>query len=413
MSDELSAMIRSAAQGEAAAFDRESPYSTNILAGFATGIRRRRMARGATMSVGGLAVVGLVALGIGQPWQPSPVAQSPTQSPAVTPLPGLHVSVAQLGPSGHAIITIDGVLWITTNAGGTWRKLDVPGTLARGHSVDVRGATIAAATIDSGVLVYRRSEDGGKTWTSQRLAARLDSTEADVALSADGSTVALANQRAHSSNFGGSMVLCVGPVGRDLVARDAPLDGTPVWVGTHLVVAGGLLASELIRSDDQGQTWTQSTVAGVKAPTSGAVAGDTPNIGTPVSSATRAIVPVTIHGGTSASLSLLTTSDGRTFESIGAVPLAGEVGAGVTAIGSTAGPDAYMFADPTSTNLHWLSGSGLTTVPTTGLPGTPEAITFSDATHGLASVPSSSSTVLLFRTSDGGRTWEAAARPSA
>lgn len=429
MSNEFSAMIRGVAQDEAIAFNRESPYAPGILAGFAAGIRRRRIARGAAMTVGGFAVVGLVAVGIGQPWHASPVATTPsptatsnrsaipipstTSSRAVTPLPGLHVAGAQLGPSGHALVTIDGVLWTTTDTGASWQKLEVPGTLASGHSVDINGATIVAATIDSGELVYQRSGDDGKTWTSQRLATLVDSTEADVAVSADGSTLALANQHAHSANFSGSMVLYVGPVGHDLVARDAPLDGTPVWVGTHLVISGGPLASDLIRSDDEGKTWTQSTVAGVKAPMSSQVASGTPSIGTAVASATGAIVPVTIHRGSSPSLSLLATTDGRTFNSVGEIPLSGDVAAGVTAIGSTAGPDAYVFADPTSTDLFWVNGSNVTTVPTTGLPGAPESITFSDTSDGLASVPSPSSGELLFRTSDAGRTWVAVARPSA
>jgi hypothetical protein len=192
-----------------------------------------------------------------------------------------------------------------------------------------------------------------------------------------------------------------------------PLDGTLEWVGTHVLVAGGPLSSQLFTSDDQGKTWAQSTVAGVKAPTSGGLASDAPGIGPPVSSAGSAIVPVTLHGGTGASLRLLATTDGQTFTSIGSVALTGDVGAGVTAIGSTAGPGTFVFADPRSTHLFWVSGSLVTAVPTTGLPGPPEAITFSDTTNGLASVSSSTSGELLFRTSDGGRTWEAVARPSA
>lgn len=361
----------------------------------------------------------LVVFGLAACSSPAP---SDGGAPAGAHDRSLAISDVQFGSGGQTILATDGVTWITADAGAAWQTLRVPGTLAGGHSVEVRGTTVAAATISSGELVYERSGDAGRTWTSQHLTVPQPTNTADVAVSGDGSTVALAALLPGTAGARGTAVLFVGASGRDLIARDVPIAGMPTWVGTHLAIAGGPLSSGLFMSDDQGKTWAQSTVAGVKAPSSSEVASDTPNIGTPVSSADGAIVPVTIHHGTGGSLSLLATTDGRTFNSVGDVPLTGEVGAGVTAIGSIAGPDSSVFADPTSTNLYFVTGSRVTTVPTSGLPGPAGSITFSDATHGLVSVSlvtcgstkaDCSRTVDLYQTSDGGRTWTRSAQPSA
>ncbi|WP_024288161.1 hypothetical protein [Cellulomonas sp. KRMCY2] len=99
MSDELSAMIRATARDEAAAADREFPYSSATLDRFVGDVRRRRVVGGAMLAVAGVAVVGLGILGLGRPWDdappvlvpgPSPtpsVSSSPAPSPSWSPTP--------------------------------------------------------------------------------------------------------------------------------------------------------------------------------------------------------------------------------------------------------------------------------------------------------------------------------------
>ena len=99
MSDELSEMVRAAAHDEAAAAEREFPYSSATLGRFVGDVRRRRAVGGAMLAVAGVAVVGLAVLGLGRPWQaappvvtpmPSPTpsaSSSPTPTPTVEPTP--------------------------------------------------------------------------------------------------------------------------------------------------------------------------------------------------------------------------------------------------------------------------------------------------------------------------------------
>ena len=347
---------------------------------------------------------------------------SPTASPeasAAPPDPGSTIADALFGQAGQAVVTKDGAMLLTIDAGAHWSALAVPGTRIGGRWTDVHGATIAAATLDASAnLTYVRSGDAGKTWTSQRLPLSMpDFGEVDVSLDAAGTTVAIAAQRPHSSGVAGTGVLFVGPAVHDLVARPAPTAGTPSWVGAHLLFVGGVISSRLFVSDDLGQTWTQSTVEGVKVSGDSPIPADAPSIGLPVTTAGgRAILPVTLFNGeTSTVVDLLATTDGRTFTSVAQIPTGGTWGHGVTARGTSAGPDRAIFADPLSNGLIAVSGSDVTTVTANGLPGPVGLGTFADAAHGLTSATittcagkaNCTTTASLYASSDGGRTWTA------
>ncbi len=348
---------------------------------------------------------------------PSTAAPEPS---SMAPNPGSVTTDALFGQAGQAVVTKDGATLLTIDAGAHWSALTVPGTRIGGRWLDVHGATIAAATLDaSGNLTYERSSDAGKTWTSQRLPLTMpDGGQVDVSLDATGSTVAIAAQLLHSSGVEGTGALFVGPAGRDVVAKTAPTAGTVSWVGTHLLFVGGVVSSRLFVSDDLGATWTQSTVEGVTVSGDPPIPADAPSIGLPVTSAAgRAILPVTLFsGGTSSVVDLLATSDGRTFTSLAQLPTGGTWGPGVTAVGTSAGPDASIFADPSSARLITVTGSDVTTVTPSGLPG-PGWLTFSDAEHGLAFVTVSTcpgktnctTTSGLYASTDGGHTWTASA----
>ena len=88
MSDELSQMVRAAARDEAAAAEREFPYSSATLGRFVGDVRRRRVAGGAMLAVASLVVIGAAALGLGQPWQAAPpVTSTPSPTPSVSASP--------------------------------------------------------------------------------------------------------------------------------------------------------------------------------------------------------------------------------------------------------------------------------------------------------------------------------------
>ncbi|HEY5516474.1 MAG TPA: hypothetical protein VIK12_09740 [Pengzhenrongella sp.] len=355
---------------------------------------------------------------------------SPTSSPTPNPNPGLVVSGARLGRSGQAIVGLNGAVWLTTDAGTTWRALDPTMNPAGGRSVDSRGGTIVALTTEGSTtettkLVYQWSKDAGKTWGRSNLTPPQSTGFAEIALSADGSSVAVVANTYDSKTSQFTSVIFVGPVGKDLVGRDSPLAGVPAWVGTHLVLAGaGPQTAQLFVSDDRGKTWTETTAAALATASAGTVpGGPPPGIGAPVRSTGGAVVPVTTFVGQVARLSLLTTTDGRTFSSISSVLLGGG-GGGETALGSSAGPGDAVFVDFGSPRLFSVRGSTVTKVETTGLPDIPVAITFSDAMHGLAVLNLSEcvkrsdgtnecgSSPTLYRTADGGHTWVAATRPT-
>ena len=350
-------------------------------------------------------------------------APTPTTTSTATTVPTTTVTSAVLGPGGQAFVVSNGVQLISTDAGSTWSPVTIPGTLIAGRTVAIRGATIAAITLDTaGVLTYQRSQDSGKTWASQALPVAQQTGEAGIAVSEDGSTVAVAAVLPHSSGVRGVPVLFVGPSGQDLVEAARPPGGSLSWIGHHLVAIADPASSALFVSDDNGATWRPSTVKQITAAAGSEVAADAPSIGTPIDTAGRAVVPVTVHHGAAASLDLLATTDAATFTPLGSIPLVGEAGSGVTAVGTNAGPTTTIVADPTSTTLITIVGNQVSTLATTGLPGPVDSLTFSDATHGLATATVTTcpngkdgctTSLAMFRSTDGGITWTAANQPGA
>lgn len=364
----------------------------------------------------------VVALPVPSATLTSPVVATPR--PTATPEAAGAIDEAVFGQAGQAVVTTGGATLLTTDAGGHWRVLTVPGRRVGGHWLDVHGATVAAATLDAtGSLTYERSGDGGRTWTSQRLPLAMpDGGGVDVSLDADGSTVAIAATLPHSSGIAGTGALFVGPAGHDVVVRPAPAAGTASWVGTHLLLVGGAVSSQLFVSDDLGTTWAQSAVEGVTAASGVEIPAGAPSIGLPVPlAADHAVIPITLFHAEASSIDLLTTSDGRTFTSLGEVPTGGILGRGVTAGGTSAGPGTAIVVDPSTTTLITVTGTDVANVAPGGLPGPVSSLTFLDSTHGLALVSvtacptgkaSCTETTGLYVSSDGGRTWNES-RPSA
>jgi photosystem II stability/assembly factor-like uncharacterized protein len=343
---------------------------------------------------------------------------------------GGHATSA--GGSRHEVLTASVVLdsgghaWqpetgntvlVSTDAGREWRSVHLPATPALGHSVIVSGDVIAAVTVNRGGLVYQRSTDGGATWSRITVPTPAPSDEASIALSADGRQVAVMAELPGSAGAGDPPELVTGPAQGPLSAASAPVSGYIAWAGSRLVLTGGPLQSQLYTSDDQGATWTQRPADGELAPRFN-VAPNSPSFGVPLPGpGTTVTVPVTEHHGDATILRLYRSPDGIHYTPGPSIALAGVLGAGVTALVSPAGPGRYLIASPGSTLLHLVTGESDTTITPSGLTGSIESLTFSDALNGLAETTQNSctskenchTTVTLYRTTNGGHTWHRSA----
>jgi hypothetical protein len=344
----------------------------------------------------------------------------------------LRVTGAVFDTAGQALAIGPAGLSLTTNAGRSWRQLRLPARPATGHSIAISGNRIAAVTIDSFGLSYQRSSDGGGSWRHSAIKTSEPTSQASVALSADGSRTAIMASVAGSANDGATPQLFVaapaaaGSTGDGtLIARSAPVSGNLAWLGSRLLLTGGPLSSRLYASDDNGGSWRQLPVGGTLAPRFN-LAPDSPSIGAPVPIADGSVLlPVTTHTGHTSTVQLYVSSAAASFTLAGQVRLGGLLGAGTLAAVSAAGPGRFMIAEPGSTRLHVLSfstdgtagtdGTAERTVRATGLPAPADSLSFQDATHGLAQVTERSCAggkracterVELLRTVDGGQSWQ-------
>ncbi|HEY3733036.1 MAG TPA: hypothetical protein VGL63_03895 [Streptosporangiaceae bacterium] len=323
-----------------------------------------------------------------------------------------------LDSGGHAWqLTAGNAVLVSTDAGRQWRSVQLPGRPAIGHSVVVSGSTIAAVTVTSGGLAYQRSADGGATWSTIAVRTQTPTDQASVALSGDGQRVAVMAELPGSAGAGDLPELLIGPAGGPLTPVSAPVSGYIAWAGSQLVLTGGPLQSRLYTSGNQGVSWTQRAVDGTLAPRFN-VPPDIAGFGVPLPGPGASVtVPVTEHRGGSTIVRLYRSPDAIRYTPGTSVALAGDIGAGVTALVSPAGTGRYVIATPGSTRLHLVSGHSVTTINPAGLAGAIDSLTFSDASNGLAETTGNScagkancrSTVQLYRTSDGGRSWERAA----
>lgn len=202
---------------------------------------------------------------------------------------------------------------------------------------------------------------------------------------------------------------------------DAPL----VWHGQQWR-AGGPLSSQLQSapvgaatgsSNKASETWKPVQVANLPIR----------NINVPVDSASvgkpsvlkdgSLLVPVTSHTAGRSTVTLYTSTDGKTFTQHSTLPLAKPLSAGVAAPVSAAGDSAVLMDPSTLQTQTWSSTRTALASParTTGLPSAPRWISFSDNKIGQALVEQSScsgaakATCLpstrVLKTADGGRTW--------
>ncbi|MGI8664899.1 MAG: WD40/YVTN/BNR-like repeat-containing protein [Jatrophihabitans sp.] len=329
----------------------------------------------------------------------------------------LRVSRAVFDGHGHALVLAAAdTVRLSTNAGQSWAELRLPAAPASGQSIAVTAHQVAALTVDSAGMAYQVSADGGRSWRRTAVPLSLPTDQANLALSTDGSRVAVLASVQGSANDGSTPRLFVSSAGGPLVRRQAPASGSIAWAGDQLLLAGGPLSSRLYTSADNGLSWTARPVGGVLAPRFG-LDPNTPSIGTPLV-ASSIEVPVTSHAGTGSSVRFYSSSNAISFVAGVRVALTSVLGSGVSAVVSAAGPNRYLVAEPGSATLHVVSGASQRTVLPSGLPGPVDSLSFADAQHGLAQVTlrtcaagkaGCSEQVEVLSTSEGGLSWSPAA----
>jgi hypothetical protein len=310
--------------------------------------------------------------------------------------------------NGHAVVY--------AVAGSRWTAVPLPHLPAAGASVAGHGTSIYAAHVGASGVTLDSTHDGGHSWQQSRVATTPDVAGVQLALSADGSQLAMMLDRSTSTGAVGQADVLVGGATGALAAHPAPSAGQVAWWHGRLALSGGALSSRLYLGDATGSRWQPVPVAGRVAPLSN-VDPATPSIGMPSSLPDGALlVPVTNHTGRP-SVDLLATTNGRAFRSLGRVPLTGELGGGASPPVSVVPGADPIVSDPNTLRFTVVSSSGERTFTPKGLPAPPSTLSFATPTLGIAQVDKASCAqgktgctvgTDVYATSDGGATWQLA-----
>jgi hypothetical protein len=333
--------------------------------------------------------------------------------PRSHPAPPVGAAISASGVTG----VNDGRAVVYAVAGTRWTAVPLPHLPAAGASVTGHGASIYAARVGAGGVTLDSTHDGGHSWQQRQVASTPDVAGVQLALSADGSKLAMMLDRSTSTGVAGQADVLVGQAaGGALAAHPAPAAGQVAWWHGQLALSGGVLSSRLYLGNTTAAAWQPVPVAGPVAPLRN-VDPATPSIGTPATLPNGALlVPVTSHTGTP-SVDLLTTTNGRAFQSLGQVPLTGELGGGSSAPVSVVPGADTVVSDPNTLRFTVVSSSGKRSFTPSGLPAPPSTLSFATPQLGLAQVDTASCaqgksgctvTTDVYATSDGGATWQPA-----
>lgn len=338
------------------------------------------------------------------------------------------VSSHAAGAGEHDVVTLssDGQAWtlsskvISARSGGTWRQITSPVVPAAGNSVVVRGQLVLVASVTKMTLTLAVSRDGGSTWVTPRVRLRTSATSASIALSPDARHWAVGP--ASSTSVGGASQYSYGYVNtsrRPLAGMQMPGSmANLAWSGSGMVVPGGPADSHLYLSTNLGRSWldVSRAVLGFTPPAANIPATE-PVFGPVIGlSGGTAIVPVERAGPTGLSVRLEATATGTSYRMIGSAKAAGDYGAGPLAVASSSyGPDKAALVLPGTTSLYIVASHGKPAViHMSGLPVSPDSISFQDTANGIAQTTVRSCangktgctvTISHYVTSDGGRTW--------
>ncbi|HYU03807.1 MAG TPA: hypothetical protein VEL02_08195 [Jatrophihabitantaceae bacterium] len=296
-----------------------------------------------------------------------------------------------------------------------WTTVALPHRPADGQSVAAHGHDIYAAIHGANGITLEASHDGGQSWQRRPVAGTSDPGTVDVALSPDGTRLAIVLDHPGAAGAVGQAAVLLGEAkGGAFTSHDAPAGGRVTWWNGRLALSGGALSSRLYVSDPKAAAWTPVAVGGPVAPLRNVEPGAA-SIGAPIRQPDGSLlVPVTNHAG-SPSVALFATTDGSTFRKVAAIALSGELGAGTSAPVAEL-PDGTVFvADPNTARLHVVRGSAQSSFVPRGLPAPPSTMTFATATMGIAQVDTANCasgktgcTIRseVYATTDSGKSWE-------
>jgi hypothetical protein len=340
-----------------------------------------------------------------------------------TGAPGRAASTA-----GRDTVTLsrDGQAWalaphaVLVRAGRSWAQVNPPVTPAGGNSVVVRGQLMLVASVTGQQLTLAISHNGGATWTEAAASLSASTSDVYVAVSADAKhwIVGPAGSASLGSASQYSYAFVNTPSG-GLAQVSLPGSAENVsWSGSDLVVPGGPADSHLYLSADLGQTWqdVSTAVLGFAPPAANIGPAEPlfgPVLGLPDGTA---IVPVEHVSAQGLTVDLEAITSSNTYKMIGSVAANGDYGVGPYSLPSSAyGSQQVAVVLPGSLNLYIVGGQGASVgISMSGLPASPDSISFQDSIYGVAQVTvrectngktGCSVTVSEYATSDGGSTW--------
>lgn len=337
-------------------------------------------------------------------------------------------AAASPGRADRSVMTLgsDGQVWtltakiISVRDGGSWRHISSAVQPAAGNSVVVRGKLALLASIAGPTLTLAVSRDGGRTWMTSKARLRTPETSADIALAPDGKHWAVGF--ASTASAGGASQYSYGFVNTahgTLTAVSIPGSmANLAWSRSGMVVPGGPADSHLYLSTDLGRSWRDVSGAalGFTPPTANIPAAEPvlgPVLGLPGGTA---VVPVERAGPKGLRIQLEATTTGTSYTAAGSVRAGGSYGAGPILIASSSyGPDKAALVIPGTMNLYVVASNGKPVmIHMSGLPVSPDSISFQDAVNGIAQATVRSCangkvncavTISHYVTSDGGHTW--------
>jgi photosystem II stability/assembly factor-like uncharacterized protein len=322
------------------------------------------------------------------------------------------------------VLTPKGLVW-TDDGGTAWRDITPPQAAALGvrgvFFLDgMHGWVVASSGSAAGsdvALGAFRTADGGRTWTSARVAT---SSAANADAYSGPAWVRFVDdlhgwvlvKDVSSSNFSFGRLYRTKDGGRSWTELEAPLGDPITFVDQQTGwSAGGPAGDRLFVTRDAGRTWKRQKV---QAPSG--TAGDRIAYALPAKAGDALVLPVTLTAGAGATVAWYLSRDaGRTWRLANRVATADQLSPGVQVPVAVAGSDTWVSMLPSSRRLVRLRHDGATLAvqaPATAPAGVQE-LQFATGTVGWALAASGTCPAggpcapgrVLFHTSDGGSSW--------
>jgi photosystem II stability/assembly factor-like uncharacterized protein len=321
-------------------------------------------------------------------------------------------------------LTPKALAW-TDDGGGSWRDItpeSAPALGVRGvffldgeHGwVVASGGDAASSDVALGAF---QTSDGGRTWTSTRVASP---SAANAAAYAGPAWVRFVDPQhgwilvkdVSSSNFSFGRLYVTTDGGQSWTAREAPLGDPITFVDSKTGwTAGGPAGDRLYVTHDAGRTWKRQQVQPPPGTERDRIA-----YALPAKSGDGLVLPVTLAASARSTVAWYLSRDaGRTWRLANRVATADQLGPGVEVPVAVAGSDTWVSMLPSTRHLVRLRDGGATLAmqtPATAPAGVQE-LQFASATAGWALAASGTCDPnspcapgrVLFRTSDGGASW--------